>query len=222
MAWVLGLIFTDGSLRKNTLSLRLIDKDVLEKVANAIQYIGQIKKKKNGPSYIYELYINREQTAKDLRRLGVHERKSFTIKFPDIPSQYVRHFIRGCWDGDGGITNTTNTLSAQYTTGSRPFLQRIVAILFDQGVHITHLQRPSATPPAQWVIERRHIKARYPHGKYPLSIHKRRNTKAFDIRVTSPDSLERLFFYLYDGVDKSIYMERKHKKFLSALKQVHR
>ena len=194
----------------------------MEKVAHAIDYTEDITKIKNGPSYIYVLNIHRESVANDLRRLGVHERKSFTIKFPDIPSQYVRHFIRGCWDGDGGVTTSTNNVSAHYTCGARPFLQRIVEILFDQGLYITQLRCPSAIPPAQWVIERRHIKARYPHGKYPLSIHKRRNTKAFDIRVTRPDSLERLVLYLYDGVDKSIYMERKHKKFLSALKQVHR
>jgi len=222
MAWVLGLFFTDGYLRKNTLRLSLIDKDVLEKVAHAIDYTGDIKKVKNGPSYIYDLYIHRESVANDLRRLGVHQAKSFTIMFPDIPSQYVRHFIRGCWDGDGGITNTTNTISAQYTTGSRPFLQRIVEILFNQGIHRTHLRRPSTVTFARWDIEKQHIKAKYPHGKYPLTIHKRRNTKAFDIRVTRPDALERLVLYLYDGADKSIYMERKHKKFLSALKQVHR
>ncbi len=222
MAWILGLFFTDGYLIKNRLRLSLIDKGALENVAHAIDFTGDITKRKNGPNYIYDLIINRESIANDLRRLGVHQAKSFTIKFPDIPSQYLSHFIRGCWDGDGGVTTSTNNVMAYYTCGSRPFVQRIVEILFNEGIHRIQLQRPSTITFAQWDIEKQNIKAKYPYGKYPLTIHKRRNTKSFDLRIKSPDSLKRLFFYLYDGVDKSIYMERKYKTFLSALEQVHR
>lgn len=31
----------------------------------------------------------------DLERLGLHPNKSFDIKFPDVPNEYVSHFIRG-------------------------------------------------------------------------------------------------------------------------------
>jgi len=25
------------------------------------------------------------------------------MAFPKIPDEYIRHFVRGCWDGDGTV-----------------------------------------------------------------------------------------------------------------------
>lgn len=46
--------------------------------------------------------ISRKITE-DLRALGLHHDKSYTLKFPDIPKEQYRHFLRGLFDGDGSL-----------------------------------------------------------------------------------------------------------------------
>lgn len=48
------------------------------------------------------------QIADDLRRLGLNHDKSYTLKFPDIPENQYRHFLRGLLDGDGSIAERSN------------------------------------------------------------------------------------------------------------------
>jgi len=38
-----------------------------------------------------------------LKKLGLTEKKSLTIRFPNIDDNYTSHFIRGVLDGDGCI-----------------------------------------------------------------------------------------------------------------------
>ena len=55
-------------------------------------------------------------------------------------------------------------------------------------------------------------------GVYPLRIYKRRNAKAYDIRLTTNDQLLTLHRFLYESVDLAICMARKHEMLLEYLK----
>ena len=100
MAWVLGLIVTDGCLNKDyyTISIAQKDMEFLWKVAKVMD-ADFILNKNQTPS----LLLNSKVMYKDLEEKGITPNKSLTTKIPDIPEKYVPHFMRGVIDGDGWI-----------------------------------------------------------------------------------------------------------------------
>jgi hypothetical protein len=110
-AYFLGLIYSDGCLYKNTLSISLIHTDsyVLESLRD---YIGS-----NSPLYLLpprkekhqfqkKFSVSSELLKKDLERLGITPKKSLILNFPNnqqVPPNLLNHFIRGVFDGDGSI-----------------------------------------------------------------------------------------------------------------------
>lgn len=200
MAWVLGLLFTDGVFYddpgRRQIRLALNVRETLEKVRNALQYTGVIKERPQSydkSNIIFVLEFGREEIFADLRRVGLKPRKSLDMLFPDVPAQYVRHFIRGCWDGDGGFTlnEITGVGGAHYTSGSLAFITRIAEELGKVGI-------------------------RSVRSGDLITIYKRKNANAYDLRINNMDNLRRLFDYLYAGIDETLYMASKHTK-LSAL-----
>lgn len=217
MAWVLGLLYTDGYMIGNNIRLRMNDKDVIEKVTAHLKYSKPVAILYYNKNPLYNVEFQREVMADDLRKLGLHSSKSFTLKFPDMPNEMIRHFIRGCWDGDGGFGVKNEKVVAYYTTGSKEFLIELVMRLFEAGVYRKILRRPTTMEPDEWHKEVLALKELCPNKKYPYRIYKRKNNNAFDIRISLPESLYNLYMYLYDNVDESIYMERKYYKFHNAL-----
>lgn len=207
MAWVLGLCFTDGYFRNNQVRLALKDRETLEKVRALIGEYLDIKEQKQSydkENTIFTLTFGNEQMAKDLQNLGLTNNKSLTMSFPDVPADLISHFIRGCWDGDGGFTCTKDgVFSGHYTCGSEGFINQLAFSLFDAGVVRRILRRMPAE-------EMNELRARYGAGPYPLRVYKRRVANAFDLRITSFDMLTRFFNFLYRHSDSSIRMERKY------------
>ena len=46
--------------------------------------------------------------CKRLYQLGIVNRKSLILKWPEIPKMFIRHFIRGYFDGDGNVHKRKN------------------------------------------------------------------------------------------------------------------
>ncbi len=134
------------------------------------------------------------------------------MQFPNIPSEYVRHFIRGCWDGDGSVYVSNGKLRASYTCGSYAFIERLVQELFKIGIHKTFLDY------AVKYETRLRLQALYPDHKYPITIHKKISGNSYDIKFGDRDQLEKFFHYLYDDVSEHMYLSRKHTKFVEGLK----
>ncbi|MAH46024.1 hypothetical protein CMI37_09340 [Candidatus Pacearchaeota archaeon] len=111
MTYILGFLYADGNLDSDkdsyivTLRLKESDREHLVKIVRCMSRDLPVRKettKLNGKSYFnYVVYIDRKKIYNDLLKLGLHSNKTFTIRFPDIPKEYVRHFIRGYFDGDG-------------------------------------------------------------------------------------------------------------------------
>lgn len=119
-SYFLGLIYADGYIRNNTVSVSLHKKDrhILQtlnkfifKNKPLIYVIPKIfiNKKTNAivhASPQYKLQITNKKIANRLRELGIFQNKSLTIKFPNdsmIPPHMMSHFIRGYFDGDGCV-----------------------------------------------------------------------------------------------------------------------
>jgi len=150
MAYILGFIYADGNIiytKRNTwfLSIQITDKEILEKIKTTINSSHKISKKVKVPKQkqLYRLQIGSKEICNDLLSLGITERKSKTILFPNIPSKYLFHFIRGYFDGDGGVwvglkNKRVNTgkfiLSTYFTSGSKDFLISLKNLLSKNGI----------------------------------------------------------------------------------------
>lgn len=105
MAWVLGLLFTDGYIQEYSTSKRRcilssIDLDMLESVREIVKTTNMPYKSQ---WQLYNLAVANSRDCLDLIALGCTRRKSHTMLFPNIPDKHLSHFIRGVWDGDGTI-----------------------------------------------------------------------------------------------------------------------
>lgn len=126
MAWVLGLMFTDGNVSKDLhqATLTSIDREMLEQVALLMG--SSLQPRERGGGTIYSLTVGGVAVCKDLTDLGCIPKKSLVIEFPAIPDECVPHFVRGLWDGDGHITirsrKKARELVCGYVSGSQGFV----------------------------------------------------------------------------------------------------
>lgn len=112
-AYWLGFLYADGCIYKSkrkkcspcvTISLHRQDSKHLEKFLNCINSNLPI-------SYFSQcasIQIYSTKMVEDLEKLGCTERKTYILTMPDIPEKYIRHFIRGYFDGDGSISHNIN------------------------------------------------------------------------------------------------------------------
>lgn len=126
MAYVLEFITADGNIQhvKKGYHIHIAchDNDVIEKIKASIETTTPIRQKPrfNGKTS-YSLRFSDKTIFYDLERLGIRPRKSLVVKPPIIPKEYVWHYIRGFFDGDGCVykDNTPyNYLHLFFYTGS--------------------------------------------------------------------------------------------------------
>jgi hypothetical protein len=83
---------------------------------------------------VYYFTLNNSKLFDSLVEHGITERKSLVVRFPEVPTPYVRHFIRGCWDGDGSIgKHNLNSHQARFFSGSKIFIEGMLAELEKAG-----------------------------------------------------------------------------------------
>lgn len=145
--YILGLWASDGCVYKSTMQISMNDRDVIEWVAETIGYKGEIKEvertggfyEKTGrvTSIGYFIRFSSVEIRDIFNRYGVTSRKSLTIEFPDIPEGMMPHFVRGVFDGDGGIYLATRVINGRkydrakvhFTSGSYSFLEKLKEIV---------------------------------------------------------------------------------------------
>ena len=111
-AYWLGFIFADGyisssplregvkSVYQFELSLGIKDIEHLNKFKVFIDYEKDIIADKGRCRFI----VANKHLWTTLNELGCTPNKSLSLKFPNIPQNLVKHFIRGYFDGDGCIS----------------------------------------------------------------------------------------------------------------------
>jgi len=192
MAYVLGLIITDGCISDTgTISLHMNDKDVLEKVKRAMGSQHKISSSKYQKG-LFCFHFGRERLVRDLSRLGVLPRKSLKVKFPAIPGAYLRDFIRGVFDGDGSVyfekRSKESPLRTSFVSSSEDFINNLENSLKRLGM------------PARAIYTQ-----------------KTKNGVQYKIRYSHNDS-GKLFNIMYYDLPNNLYMERKYRKFLEGIK----
>jgi len=112
MAYITGVIAADGNIYLNQFhnkhDLEITSKDFawLEKIKKTMKaghslYARKYVAKNGDHSVVYRFRIGSTKLVKDLLKIGIHPKKSLTLEFPHVPSQYLNHFVRGYFDGDG-------------------------------------------------------------------------------------------------------------------------
>lgn len=117
----------------------------------------------------------------------------------------MRHFIRGCWDGDGSVFFSDGKLGASYVSGSLEFIKTLVDELYKMGIYRTIL-RGFLDSKDDFAS----LRSKYPHGQYPLKIYIEKRSKAptYNLKIASKDNLINLFHYFYDGIDESLFLRQ--------------
>lgn len=79
------------------------------------------------------LNLNSKIMKNDLMDLhGIMPCKSYDVQFPFVPKEYLHHFIRGYFDGDGYVNYPTYTVS--FVGGSHSFMNSLIQTLQEQNL----------------------------------------------------------------------------------------
>lgn len=133
-AYWLGFLTADGYIKDNIIELTLAEKDKkhIEKFKNAIKSehtIGIKKAVLNNKEFIsYRISIKDKKIGEALASYGLNNNKSYNAFIPSIfklPYKYVRHYMRGLFDGDGSIYNGANGINISIVSGSEMMVKDI-------------------------------------------------------------------------------------------------
>jgi intein-encoded DNA endonuclease-like protein len=126
-AYILGLLYADGSVCKDGFYLKMKDEELLLKVKEEMKAEQPVKKYYYGKYWSYILTISSQKLSKELIKQGCFINKTYTLLFPNIDKSLHSHFVRGFFDGDGhlGITDNISTCKVDFTSASTEFLKSL-------------------------------------------------------------------------------------------------
>lgn len=144
-AYFLGLLMADGCVLDSNkgkvinLGLKLSDKYLIDKFAKAIGFNGKLyiedKNKKSSRStfnssdgFVSIRFVSKAM-FNDLSKYGIIPRKTGKEYISsNIPKEFISHFIRGCFDGDGSAFISSGYFRIAYY-GSHKICQNILDIM---------------------------------------------------------------------------------------------
>lgn len=130
IAYVVGLIATDGNLSRTRYGLALSSKDVdlLETARRCLQLTNAITPYTNGRCYHIQW---RDRHFYDwLVDIGLTPAKSLTLGSLAVPDEYFADFFRGCIDGDGTVlvyTDRYHTAKKEHYVYERLYVSLVSA-----------------------------------------------------------------------------------------------
>ena len=137
MAWVLGLILSDGHVRRNNWCVSASE-DICQKLI-AITKGGQLQKRPD--VNVHSAIISNLKMCEDLRsRFGIEHDKCTSLKFVNLEKLLMPHFVRGFWDGDGSFSSilpkgrTITRFIASLAIAAESFIKDLFSYLKDAKV----------------------------------------------------------------------------------------
>lgn len=201
-AYFLGLLYADGYNKEDrgavSIELQEEDTEILDKFIIALKYIGKTvylndrTKEKPTTKKTSILHIGCKKISQALVRLGCHQRKSLTLKFPtsdQVPEHLLRHFIRGYFDGDGSISTgfvkgTTSLRLHCNITSTKDFCNDLSKII-NREVKVNSIVNKCGTS----------------------------NTITSRVDVNGAQQIFKMIKWMYE--DSTIFLQRKYNKYLS-------
>lgn len=138
-AYFLGFLYADGCnyIKRGVISLCLENTDsyILEKLKECIGYTGPLYNDRD--KYTKLSFYSRHMST-ILNNIGMVERKSLVLKFPNISKKYINSFILGYFDGDGCIWLDKGNKAVIEIVGAKNLIEGINKHL-NKLCNITHL-----------------------------------------------------------------------------------
>lgn len=134
-AYWLGWLLTDGTVSEDgDIALTLISSDlhILQLFERDLGVVDKVKPFKD--SYARFMFGSKRM-CNDLSQYGVVPNKTSTVSLPSVSTSLLPHLLRGCFDGDGGLTlsqrNGKPTVELSFTkneTFVRAFNEAVTSI----------------------------------------------------------------------------------------------
>ena len=197
-AYFLGLMYADGNVyidKRNNIPVVLLqlqkrDKHILDAFKSLIapnHKLYLVKSKIETQQDQYRIMFNSKIIGKQLEKLGCVPAKSLKLIFPDcVPSPLVHHFLRGYFDGDGCVSS--QLINGKYKSYSVSITSTKTFCQSVQGIFKSEIGINS--------------------GVYT----RKTNNITSELSSGGNRQVYKLMKWLYR--DASIYIQRKHKKFL--------
>lgn len=151
MAYVLGYFAADGAMVRNRRGAHFIeftstDRCLVTGLKMAVGSNHAISRRERGRNCktAYRIQIGSRQWFEDLTQLGFSQKKSKTLRLPQIPQECVGDFVRGYFDGDGCVyfkkhwVRTRHedrwVFTTRFTSGARFFLEELQDLVKKYGV----------------------------------------------------------------------------------------
>lgn len=147
MAYVLGFIVTDGCVTGNQVAIAQKERYILDKIAEVMNVTSPVRKRSNngGKTTLFTLNISRKEIVEDLANLGVTPRKSLTVPFPNVPDEFLSHFVRGVIDGDGHVHHKGYLISV--ISASLQFAESLFTVFTERGYNSRiYIDKSGKTP----------------------------------------------------------------------------
>jgi hypothetical protein len=184
-----GFIFADGNVHKKRMALQIAlqksDESHLKKFLTTIECSANVYIDKQTDSR--KIQISGKWFGKQLENMyGIVPNKSLSIPFPEqVPDEYISHFLRGVFDGDGSVfKNRSGTVVINITGNS----------LFIPVVRSTFLQ----------LLDDDNIA--------PIQYNKK-NPKICSIHFSSTNA-KIILDWLYQDSTNEIRLDRKHNRYI--------
>lgn len=189
-AYWLGFLFADGNVfikrATHRVSINIQKQDVIH-LSKWHKSIGSCQNITSCGDMVRSIHHS-QKMCDDLIQLGCVPRKSLTLKFPDLDSSLVKHFVRGYFDGDGCIYWHHN--KNQNKGGIR--LSFVGTDIF-----LNHLQ---------WEVL-------FTLGSAYKEIQPTGNNKiAFQLIIGGYQEAQKITSWMYNGAN--IFLDRKYQKYL--------
>jgi hypothetical protein len=197
-AYWLGFLAADGYIASGkgnnqavAVMVAMQDKDHLYRLRQALQSTHPVKEYLYPYQEFVKLFIRSQQLTADLAKYGIVGNKTFTLPWPDLPDDLLRHFMRGYIDGDGGFYTAEDhrypsknvffsvTSNEQFLEGMQRFLMSSLGL------------------------------AKTKHT------HRRKESSIFTLRYFGRPQVQRIVTWLYEGA--RVYLPRKYMKIMSYL-----
>jgi intein/homing endonuclease len=134
-AYILGFLSADGYVSKYGIEFQIQHRDLelLETMRDnfiELGYKAKIGKPRflNGRRYD-RLRVHSKELSTEITNFGIPTKKSRILRLPQIPMEYLFHFLRGNFDGDGSFTIRRNNLEMTFHSANKDFLLDISRIL---------------------------------------------------------------------------------------------
>lgn len=149
MSYVLGFFCADGSMYKNPrgshyITFNITDKGLLIKIKNLLGIGHKLSLKKrlkvnHNWKKSWVIQIGSKNIFYQFLKFGITPQKAQRLRIPIAPKKYISDFIRGYFDGDGGVwcgfihkndrKNPTRMLVSTFTSSSEGMLRDVADCL---------------------------------------------------------------------------------------------